>query len=263
MLSRLKTIRVSNAAFDRASDREARLLQRNVILFLLSALATAAWVMLVGHGHTTMEMTVAAHKGAAVFVTDWTVMMVAMMFPTSAPMILTFHRVQAVKQPDYAFVNTWVFAIAYLSVWVFAGILAYAGVLITEAAAIHRTLGSASEMQIGGAIVMVGGLYQLTPVKELCLSICRRPINFIVRSWHDGTAGVLRLGVLYGLYCVGCCWFLFAILFPLGMNVATMMAITLIIFGEKVLPWPTLMRYSTGIAFVLYGVLVIVLSQPN
>src|SRR5262249_32579899 len=141
-----KTIRVSNAPI-------ALALQRNAILFLLLAFATAAWVLLVTHGHTTMEMTMAAHQGAAVFVTDWTVIMVAMMFPTAAPMILAFHRVQAVRRPDHAFIDTWMFAMAHLLVWVFAGLAAYAGVLITEAAAIHRTLGSASAMQIGGAIV--------------------------------------------------------------------------------------------------------------
>jgi len=226
------------------------------------ALAIAAWGALVWHSHTTMEITMAAHQGAPVFVTDWTLMMVAMMFPTAAPMILTYHRVQAGRhQPDNAFVSTWVFAAAYLLVWALAGIAAYAGVLITEAAAVRTRLGPASATQIGGAIVMLAGIYQLSPLKEICLSNCRRPIRFVLNSWRDGTTGAIRMGLLYGIYCVGCCWFLFAILFPLGMNIGTMAVVTLIIFAEKILPWPTTVRYATGVAFVLYGVLLIATGQ--
>jgi len=218
----------------------------------------------VWHGHTTVEITMAAHQGAPVFVTDWTMMMVAMMFPTAAPMTLTYHRVQAGKhQPDKAFVSTWMFAAAYLLVWSFAGIGAYAGVLITEAVAVRNKLGPASATQIGGAIVMLAGIYQLGPLKEICLSNCRRPIRFILNSWRDGTTGAIRMGLLYGVYCVGCCWFLFAILFPLGMNIGTMALVTLIIFAEKTLPWPTTVRYATGVAFVLYGVLLIATGQPT
>jgi predicted metal-binding membrane protein len=108
---------------------------------------------------------------------------------------------------------------------------------------------------------MIAGIYQLTPLKELCLSQCRTPIRFIMTSWRDGTAGAFRMGLLHGFYCLGCCWLLFVILFPLGMNVGAMAAVTLIILAEKMLPWPRLMPHAAAAALVLYGALVIASSQ--
>jgi predicted metal-binding integral membrane protein DUF2182 len=90
----------------------------------------------------------------------------------------------------------------------------------------------------GGAVFIAAGLYQLTLLKDLCLSKCRTPITFIMTSWRDGISGALRMGLLHGTYCLGCCWLLFVLLFPLGiMNIAAMAVITLLIFAEKTLPW--------------------------
>jgi predicted metal-binding membrane protein len=229
--------------------------QHNIILVLLLALAAAAWAVLVWHSPPI-------GLRAPLFLTSWVIMMVAMMFPTAAPMILGFHRVQAVKyQLDVALVSTWVFVGAYLLVWAFAGIAAYAGVLVAETAAARAALTPAAEAQVGGAIIMIAGIYQLTPLKELCLSQCRTPIRFIMTSWRDGTAGAFRMGLLHGFYCLGCCWLLFVILFPLGMNVGAMAAVTLIILAEKMLPWPRLMPHAAAAALVLYGALVIASSQ--
>ena len=273
MLSLLKTLRGSIAVSARRVRDEAgeakpdpSSLQRNVILVLLLALAAAAWAVLVWqHGDATMDMTMASPAmglRAPLFLASWVVMMVAMMFPTAAPMILAFHRVQAVKyQLDDALVSTWVFVGAYLLVWAFAGIAAYAGVLAAETAAARAALTPAAEAQVGGAILMFAGIYQLTPLKELCLSKCRTPIRFIMTSWRDGTAGAFRMGLLHGIYCLGCCWLLFVILFPLGMNVGAMAAVTLIILAEKMLPWPRLMPHAAAAALVLYGALVIASSQ--
>ena len=241
-------------------------LEHNVILVLLLAFAAAAWAVLVWqHGDGTMDTTMASPPTglrAPLFLASWVVMMVAMMFPTAMPMILTFHNVQAVKyQLADAFVSTWVFAGAYLLVWVFTGIAAYAGVLAAETAAAHAALTPAAEAQVAGVILLVAGLYQLTPLKEVCLSKCRTPIRFIMTSWRDGTAGAFRMGLRHGIYCLGCCWLLFVILFPLGMNVGAMAAVTPIILAEKMLPWPRLMPHAAAAALVLYGALVIASSQ--
>ena len=112
-------------------------LQHNVILILLLALAAAAWAVLAWqYGDATMNMTMASPPMGLrepLFLASWVVMMVAMMFPTATPMILTFHNVRAVKyQLGDAFVSTWVFVGAYLLVWALAGIAAYAGVLAAE-----------------------------------------------------------------------------------------------------------------------------------
>ena len=241
--------------------------QRNVILGLLLALAAGAWAVLVWQSaDADMDMTMASSTmglRAPLFLAIWVIMMVAMMFPTAAPMILTFHKVQAGKrQRGDAFVSTWVFVAAYILVWTLAGVAAYAGALAVEVIAVRAALSPAAAARIGGAVVILAGIYQLTPLKDLCLSKCRTPITFIMTSWRDGTAGALRMGLLHGAYCLGCCWLLFAILFPLGiMNIGAMAGITLIIFAEKTLPWPRLAPYAAALTLILYGALVIASPQ--
>jgi predicted metal-binding membrane protein len=228
--------------------------QRILTSVLLLELALAAWVFLVSHSHTT-EMGMAAGLRATNFLTDWAVMMVAMMFPAAALMILAFYKAQAIRHADEAFGSTWVFVSAYLLMWAVAGMAAYAGVLIAESAAIHTTLGPVVAAQFGAAILLIAGVYQFTPLKEKCLSECRTPID--MTTWHHDTAGSFRMGLFYGVYCLGCNWLLFAALFPLGMTVGAMAVITLVILAEKTLPWPTSASHAAGVVLVLYGAVLI------
>ena len=239
-------------------------LQRNVILGLLLALTAAAWAVLVCEHHSAaMDMAMTSPDmgmRAPLVLAIWVVvMMVAMMFPTATPMILAYHGVQAGKHRlAAAFVSTWVFVAAYLLVWVSVGFAVYAGVLAAEASVLRA---ASSTAHVGGVILMAAGLYQLTPLKEACLAQCRAPMRFITTSWRDGPAGAFEMGWLHGVYCLGCCWMLFVILFPLGMSVGAMAAVALIILAERTLPWPWLARYAVALALVLYGALVIVSSQ--
>jgi predicted metal-binding membrane protein len=241
--------------------------QRNVILGLLLALAAGAWAVLLWQGaDADMDMTMASSTmglRAPLFLTIWVTMMVAMMFPAAAPMILTFHKVQAGKRErDEAFVSTWVFVAAYILVWTLAGVAAYVGALAAEAVAVRAALSSTTAARIGGTVIILAGIYQLTPLKEVCLSKCRTPITFIMTSWRDGAVGALRMGLLHGAYCLGCCWLLFVILFPLGiMNIAAMAVITLIVFAEKTLPWGRLAPRATAAALVAYGAVVMAAPQ--
>jgi predicted metal-binding membrane protein len=243
------------------------LVQRNVILGLLLGLAAAAWALLAWQGaraHANMAMaspTMGMH--APLFFAAWVVMMVAMMFPTAAPMILIFHQVQAGKRRrGEAFVATWVFVAAYMLVWTLSGVAAYAGAVAAEAIATRAALSPTTAARVGGAVLVAAGLYQLTPFKDLCLSKCRTPISFIMTAWRDGVAGALRMGLLHGAYCLGCCWLLFVILFPLGlMNIAAMAVITLVVFAEKTLPRGRLLARATAVALVSYGVVVLVAPQ--
>jgi predicted metal-binding membrane protein len=123
-------------------------------------------------------------------------------------------------------------------------------------------LSSANAARIGGMILIAAGIYQLTPLKDLCLSKCRTPIGFIMTSWRDGASGAVRMGLLHGAYCLGCCWLLFVLLFPLGiMNIAAMAAITLLIFAEKTLPWSRAAARITAAAIVAYGGVVLAAPQ--
>jgi predicted metal-binding membrane protein len=189
--------------------------------------------------------------------------MVAMMVPTAAPMILAFHKVQAGKRArGEAFVATWVFVLAYMLVWTLSGVAAYAGAVAAEAVAARAALSSATAARMGGAVLVVAGIYQVTPLKDLCLSKCRTPISFIMTSWRDGVSGALRMGLLHGAYCLGCCWLLFVILFPLGiMNIAAMAVITIVVFAEKTLPWGRPVARATAVALVAYGAVVLAVPQ--
>lgn len=236
---------------------------RNVVLGLLLALAAAAWAVIAWQrammdaGMATASPTMGMR--APLFLAIWVVMMVAMMFPATAPMILTFHRIQnARRERREAVVSTWIFVAAYMLIWTLAGAAAFALALAAEAVAVRTALPSAASARIGGAIVVMAGLYQLTPAKDFCLSKCRTPVGFIMTSWRDGAAGAMRMGLLHGAYCLGCCWLLFAILFPLGiMNIAAMALVTLIIFAEKALPWGRLASRATAAALVAYGALIV------
>lgn len=198
--------------------------ERTFILALLLILAAASWAVLIWQSSmmNSMGMGLTMGMGATLFLAIWVVMMVAMMFPTAAPMILTFHRIQAGKRErGDTFVATWIFIAAYMVVWTLAGVAAYLGALGAEALATWAALSSTTAARIGGAILVAAGLYQLSPLKDLCLSKCRTPIAFIMTSWRDGATGAMRMGLLHGVYCLGCCWLLFALLFPLGMmNIA-------------------------------------------
>ncbi|MGE0418673.1 MAG: DUF2182 domain-containing protein [Acetobacteraceae bacterium] len=239
-------------------------LHRNIILGLLLALAAASWAVLVwqvsGNSMGMAMNSPTMGMGAALFLAMWVVMMVAMMFPTTAPMILTFHKVQSGKrQRGEAFVATWVFVTAYMAVWSLSGIAAYAGALGAEAFAARTGLSAATAARIGGVMLILAGIFQLTPFKDMCLSKCRTPIAFIMTSWRDGVGGAVRMGLEHGAYCLGCCWLLFLILFPLGiMNIGAMAVITLVVFAEKTFPWARPIARITAGALVVYGVAVLV-----
>jgi predicted metal-binding membrane protein len=240
--------------------------QRNAILGLLLAFAGAAWaLLLIWHGSDSkMDMSMASPTmglRAPLFLAIWVTMMVAMMFPTAAPMVLTFHRVQAGKRArGGTFVPTWVFVAGYMVAWTLAGVAAYAAALVAEATAESAALSSQTVARVGGAVLVAAGLYQLTPLKDLCLSKCRTPPGSIMTSWRDGTSGALRMGVLHGAWCLGCCWLLFAILFPLGMmNIAAMAGVTVLVFAEKTLPRARWATRATAVALIAYGGLVVAL----
>jgi predicted metal-binding membrane protein len=196
----------------------------------------------------------------ATFLVAWAVMMMAIMFPAAAPMLLLFHKVSAQRRAGgSAFVPTWVFAAGYLLVWTAIGVLTW--VLIQLASNVAGRLGGTTRdtwaPRALGAVLVVAGLYQLTPLKRVCLDHCRTPLGFVMGHWRDGCPGALRMGIVHGAYCLGCCWALFAVLVAAGvMSLAWMALLTLVVFAEKVLPLGRRAPAVAGIAFVALGVLV-------
>jgi predicted metal-binding membrane protein len=240
---------------------------RILILGSLLVLAAAAWTALVWQSSITgmdqVDNMLTMDMGVPLFLAVWVAMMVAMMFPTAAPMILTFAHVQQRKQRNgKPFVPTWVFVSSYLAIWTAFGALAYAAALGATELAENSMWVMDNAAGIGGAVLVLAGLYQLSPLKDICLSKCRAPMAFVLTSWRDGHGGALRMGLEHGVYCLGCCWLFFVIVFPLGMmNVAVLAAIVVLIFAEKSLPFGHRATQLAAAGLVAYGTLVILVPD--
>lgn len=198
--------------------------------------------------------------GFVAFVAAWAVMMAAMMFPAAAPMLLLFQRVSTQRQAaGSGFVPTWIFAAGYLLVWTAVGAITWGLIrLVSEGIGRLHPLerGMWAPLALGGVLILAG-LYQLTPLKRVCLDHCRTPLSFVMTHWREGRLGALRMGVVHGLYCLGCCWALFAVLVAAGvMSLAWMLLLTLVVFAEKVLPLGRRISYGVGAAFLVLGILV-------
>jgi predicted metal-binding membrane protein len=243
---------------------------RRLLLATLVALATIGWVAVVwqasdGHsmsmsmgGHDEMGLDLTMGMAAPLFLAMWVAMMAAMMFPAAAPMIMLFDRVQRGRRDAGRFyVPTTYFVGAYLAIWTAVGGLAFLLAHGVNRLAADTDFVMDEWARLGGVLLIAAGVYQLTPLKDLCLAKCRTPMAFLMTSWRDGTVGAIRMGLLHGAYCVGCCWLLFAILVPLGvMNVGAMVVIALLVFGEKCLPAGHQLARVAALVLVVYGVVV-------
>jgi len=231
--------------------------ERKLILGLLLIMAAASWILLIWQSTAMNSQTMG--MSIVLFIAIWVVMMIAMMFPTAAPMILMFTSVYAGKrQKSQAFVPTWVFVSAYLLIWTLFGLVAYSLAMVAERLAGQSMWLMNNAPRISGALLVATGLYQLSPLKHICLSKCRTPLQFILGSWRDGYGGAFRMGFLHGVYCLGCCWFLFVLLFPLGiMNIAVMALLTALIYAERSFPLGRQISQIVGVTQIVYGVIVV------
>lgn len=229
------------------------------IAVALFAGTLAAWVVAIMR-LPGMDEGPATDLGALTsFVGIWVTMMAAMMLPSVAPMVLTFARVHAQRsvrgRPDV--VPTWVFVSGYFAVWTAYGLVAYALFLVARDWGASVLDWEGNGRYLAGAAIAAAGLYELTPVKDVCLRHCRSPLHFLAHSWREGRRGAFRLGIVHGSYCVGCCFGLLVILFAVGvMSLAWMAVIATVIFIEKALPFGERASRVFAIAFVLLGLLV-------
>jgi predicted metal-binding membrane protein len=238
---------------------------RALILAPLLGAAGLGWLVVArqASGMPAMSGGLVMGMRASGFVAMWTAMMAGMMLPAAAPMILTFAKISAGKrQQGQPWVPAWVFGGAYLVAWTVFGAAAY-----TAAAGVDRLAGQSMWWRqhaaaLTAAVLALAGLYQFSPLKHVCLSRCRTPLGFLLGCWRDGYAGAVSMGLRHGLYCLGCCWPLFLILFPLGvMNTAAMAAVTALVFAEKLLPRGDRIARAAGVA--LLGSAAVVLLLPR
>ncbi len=196
-----------------------------------------------------------ASPSVALILAMWWVMMGAMMLPSAAPMVLLYGRVLRQRGEGKAIGPTWVFLAGYLLAWLgISAALTLVQLLATGAGIIDSTtMRSSSRLLAGGTLIAVG-IYQFSPVKDACLVSCRSPASFLARHWRPGIAGAARLGLVHGLYCVGCCWLLMALLFVGGvMNFLWIAAITLLVATEKLTQRGPFVSRLTGLILITWG----------
>jgi predicted metal-binding membrane protein len=192
------------------------------------------------------------------FVGVWVVMMAAMMLPSVAPTIALYSRMTRERSP----LSPLLFAAGYLATWAGVGMLAFAAALAANRVAGDVLAWDGAGRWIAGATLVVAAVYQLTPLKDVCLGKCRSPLGFLLGAWRDGKAGALRMGAKHGAWCVGCCWALMASLFALGVMSITWMAVVAgLIAIEKTVPSRPVATY--GVAAVLLALGVLLIAAPE
>jgi len=193
--------------------------------------------------------------GFAIVALMWATMMVAMMSPSAAPTVLLYARAQQLAKPDKR-PPTAAFIAGYLLCWIsFAALAAGLQISLDRAAALSDMTMALHGRRASGAVMIAVGIYQLSPFKDACLGRCRSPAQFLSRHYRPGAAGALRLGLLHGAYCVGCCWMLMALLFVGGvMNLAWITGLTLLVAGEKLLPHGRTIARVAGVVLIAWGV---------
>jgi predicted metal-binding membrane protein len=188
----------------------------------------------------------------------WAVMMVGMMTPSVTPLVLLYARVaHDAKQQGRPFAAPAWIVTGYLVAWTgFAFLATLIQFLLDRAVLLTPSMALAAS-HFGGAVLIVAGLYQLTRLKRACLARCHSPLPFLVTqgSFRGEKSKSFALGVRHGLYCIGCCWAIMALLFVGGvMNLIWVAGITIFVLGEKVLPEHWKVPELTGGALLAAGI---------
>jgi predicted metal-binding membrane protein len=188
------------------------------------------------------------------FLGVWVVMMAAMMFPSVSPTVALYSRMTKSRSP----IAPLLFTSGYLLAWASVGALAFTVASIAGRISADVLAWDRAGRWIAATTLIVAAVYELTPLKEVCLGKCRSPLGFLLGSWRDGAAGGLQMGIRHGGWCIGCCWALMASLFALGvMSIVWMAFVAGLIAFEKLIPWRRVATYGTACVLVALGVLFI------
>jgi len=253
----------------------ARVHDRRPFIAALVALVVLAWLALWGwdqspygrflHHQALAEIEIGLRGEyfafLLLFVVGWTVMTVAMMLPTSLPLVILFQRLVR-QRPDGTRLVALLIA-GYLGVWTLFGALAHIGDLGVHQAEERIAWLHANNWVLAAAPLLLAGVYQFTPLKYMCLDKCRSPLSFITEHWRGGheRAQAFRLGVHHGIFCVGCCWSLMLLMFAFGVaNLGWMLALGAVMAVEKNMPWGRRLSAPLGVALLAGGLALILLS---
>ncbi len=220
----------------------------------LLVLTVVGWVVIAYQASTMGAMEamsgarISTMGGFVPFILGWTAMMVAMMIPATLPLILLYRTVARRRlNPARATVGTAALLVGYIAVWAVAGLPVYVYALSAEVVGRFAAV-------LPAVLLVIGGAYQFTSLKRSCHARCSNPLFFLMQKWKPGTAGAMRLGVLHGVDCLGCCAGLMIGLVALGMmNLALVFTVALIIFAEKTLPESHRIARPLGILMMVGG----------
>jgi len=239
----------------------------------LAAVIALSWAYLLagaGMGMSAFEMTRMPMMTPAVWTPAyavlmffmWWIMMVAMMLPSAAPMILLFATLnRKQRESGHPHIATSIFAVGYVVVWAGFSLVAVILQWGLERTGLLSPMLVGTNAVFGAVLLLAAGLYQLTPIKHACLRHCRSPLAFISTHWRRDARGALRMGLLHGAFCVGCCWFLMGLLFFGGvMNLYWIAGLALFVLFEKTVPAGHWLGYAAGITLLLWGAGILALA---
>jgi predicted metal-binding membrane protein len=185
----------------------------------------------------------------------WLIMMVAMMLPSAAPTVLLFATInRKQRETAHPLVATSIFTLGYCTAWaIFSAVAVMMQWRFERAGILSPMLVGTNEI-FGAVLVLGAGIYQLTPIKHACLRHCRSPLAFLSKYWRPGARGALYMGIVHGVFCVGCCWILMGLLFFGGvMNLYWVTGLALFVLLEKTVPVGHWIGYVVGVGLVACG----------
>ncbi|CAN5644687.1 DUF2182 domain-containing protein [soil metagenome] len=247
--------------------------ERHIFMPVMLGMIGAAWLSLVLWGqspyarylhHDALDEVASNRDGVllVVFVGGWTLMTIAMMLPTSLPLIALFQRMIE-RRPDSAQLTGLLIA-GYLLVWVLFGFFAHLADLGVHQLVHQLVLIERNEWSVGAGMLLLAGVYQFTPLKYHCLDKCRTPLSFIASRWsgHSSQRAAFQIGVDHGIFCVGCCWTLMLLMFLVGVgSIFWMLLLGTVMAIEKNISWGRQMSTPLGVALISAGCVVSLLAM--
>jgi len=242
-------------------------------LFCWAWIITGAGLGMSAASMSTWQFPPSASMGSTVKASDWGIpyfalmfamwwiMMIAMMVPSATPMVLLYARTCRYAQNrgtmEPAIIETGAFTAGYTLSWlafsVAAVLLQWA---LEKLGLFHAMMMWSTSTTLSAAFLILAGIYQLSPLKRVCLEHCRSPVEFLSKNWRNGRSGAVLMGLHHGLYCVGCCWFLMALLFAGGvMNLIWIVALAIMVLIEKLIPQGQYFARVVGICLLIAGMI--------
>lgn len=241
-----------------------RVADPRVFVTALAGLVAVAWLSLwlwtrSPYG-ALLDHTGHANGGWTIYVpiVGWTLMLVAMMLPTTLPLVALFHSFVRAR-PNQTRLTTLLVA-GYLLIWALVGFVLHAGDHLARIALEQSGWIEANAWIVGAGIVISAGLYQFTTLKRRCLEKCRSPLSFVMEHWRGrrGEEDAFRLGVHHGLFCIGCCWSLMLLMFLVSVgNLGWMLALAAVMAIEKNLAWGRHLSAPLGAVLVATGAVLV------